>query len=68
MDVVFCTNCGMEFYVSDFKFTICPETNHLKAICPTCNWSEFSVHDEITVETWEDYPEPKFYVDMEEEE
>ena len=63
---VFCTNCGSEWYLSELKMTICPSTNHVKGICPECNWDEFSPDDDIAVEeieNYEKYPEPKFYVE-----
>lgn len=63
-EVVFCTNCGMEWYLKEIKFTISTESNHLMGICPECHWNEFSVDDDITVnEEYKVYPEPKFYIE-----
>lgn len=64
LEVVFCTNCGDEWYIREVKLTICKETNHLMGVCPCCHWNEFSIDDDITVvDEYKIYPEPKFYLE-----
>ncbi len=69
MKYFFCTNCGGELKLNDLEFTICKETNHVIGICPICHWNEFSESDPINEEgwkeSWQEYPEPDFYIKKE---
>lgn len=68
-DYFFCTNCGGEFSLSDLKFTICKNTNHVMGICPICKWNEFTKEEsdlqnfEVDYQ-WPEYPEQKFYLEV----